>query len=501
MEDGNNRSFTVDEALVEMGFGRFQLYVLAYAGMGMVAEAMEMMLLSFVGPAVQSFWNLSSREESLITSVVFAGMLIGAYSWGIVADKHGRRKGFIITAVVTFVAGFLSAFAPNYMWLIVLRCFVGLGLGGGPVLASWYLEFIPAPNRGTWMVVFSGFWTVGTILEASLAWLIMPSLGWRWLLALSSIPSSLLLLFYRWTPESPRYLILQGRKAEALSILEKIARTNGTQLPKGVLGSEMETEMEETKSHPTENTHLLKPGEVEESPPPVSKIVLESDNKGPLLVLLSPELIKRTLLLWVVFFGNAFAYYGVVLLTTELKISQNSCYPSEKGLTHSSNDVNYRDVFIASFAEFPGLLISAAMVDRLGRKASMSSMLFTCCIFLLPLLTHQSPTLTTALLFGSRICISAAFTVVYIYAPEIYPTAVRTTGVGVGSSVGRIGGVLCPLVAVGLVHGCHQTIAVLLFEFVILVSGICVCLFPFETSGRELTDTISTAKEPSSSSV
>ncbi|CAH2053857.1 unnamed protein product [Thlaspi arvense] len=502
MEDGNP-SYTVDEALVAMGFGKFQLYVLAYAGMGWIAEAMEMMLLSFVGPAVQSLWNLSAREESLITSVVFAGMLIGAYSWGTVADKHGRRKGFIITAVVTFVAGFLSAFAPNYMWLIILRCFVGLGLGGGPVLASWYLEFIPAPNRGTWMVVFSAFWTVGTIFEASLAWLIMPSLGWRWLLALSSVPSSLLLLFYRWTPESPRYLVLQGRKAEALSILEKIAIMNRTQLPKGVLCSETETELEENKSLPTENTHLLKPGEVGEAAT-VSKIVLKSDKNEPafsLLALLSPELIKRTLLLWVVFFGNAFAYYGVVLLTTELNNSRNSCYPTEEVLRGSSNDVNYKDVFIASFAEVPGLLISAAMVDRLGRKVSMSSMLFICCIFLLPLLSHQSPALTTALLFGGRICISAAFAVVYIYAPEIYPTAVRTTGVGVASSVGRIGGVLCPLVAVGLVHGCHQTIAVLLFEIVILVSGICVCLFPFETSGRELTDTISASKQPPSSPV
>lgn len=65
--------------------------VLAYAGVGWVSEAMEMMLLSFVGPAVQAAWNLSSHQESFITSVVFAGMLIGAYSWGIVSDKHGRR--------------------------------------------------------------------------------------------------------------------------------------------------------------------------------------------------------------------------------------------------------------------------------------------------------------------------------------------------------------------------------------------------------------------------
>ncbi|CAN8259543.1 unnamed protein product [Cochlearia groenlandica] len=502
MEEGSN-SFTVDEALVMMGFGKFQLYVLAYAGMGWIGEAMEMMLLSFVGPAVQSLWSLSAQEESLITSVVFAGMLVGAYSLGIVADKHGRRKGFIITAIVTFVAGFLSAFAPNYVCLIILRSLVGLGLGGGPVLASWFLEFIPAPNRGTWMVVFSAFWTVGSIFEASLAWLIMPHLGWRWLLALSSVPSSFLLLFYRWTPESPRYLVLQGRKAEALSILESIARINGTQLPKGVLRSEAEAELGENKILPSENTHLLKTGETGEAAPEFN-IVLKSENKKPgfsFLALLSPELIKRTLLLWVVFFGSAFGYYGVVLLTTELNNSQNSCSPSEKGLRLSSNNVNYRDVFIASFAEFPGLLLSAAMVDRFGRKVSMSSMFFICCIFLLPLLTHQSPSLTTALLFGGRTCISSAFTVIYIYAPEIYPTAVRTTGVGVASSVARIGGILCPLVAVGLVHGCRQTIVVLIFEFVMLVSGICVCLFPFETSGRELADIISESKQPPSSSV
>ncbi|KAI3963672.1 hypothetical protein MKW98_021912, partial [Papaver atlanticum] len=89
---GEGASYTVDDALTKMGFGTFQALVLAYAGMGQAAEAMEMMLLSFVGPAVQAEWGLSSRQESMITSVVFAGMLVGAYTWGIVSDNYGRRQ-------------------------------------------------------------------------------------------------------------------------------------------------------------------------------------------------------------------------------------------------------------------------------------------------------------------------------------------------------------------------------------------------------------------------
>ncbi|XP_065047859.1 organic cation/carnitine transporter 7-like isoform X1 [Musa acuminata AAA Group] len=485
IEDGV-LSFTVDEALLSIEFGKFQTFVLCYAGMGWISEAMEMMLLSFVGPAVQLEWELSSQQESLITSVVFVGMLLGAYSWGIVSDIYGRRMGFLFTALITSVAGFLSSFAPNYWSLIFLRFIVGIGLGGGPVLASWFLEFIPSPHRGKWMVIFSAFWTIGTIFEASLAWAIMPRFGWRWLLASSSLPSFLLLLFYAATPESPRYLCMRGRITDAMQILEQMARANHKALPSGILVSESQLELDEKSDH-SEAAHLVGNGWIKSSDEDMN---MKASCVSTLRRLLSPKLIRSTLLLWMVFFGNAFSYYGIVLLTSELSNGKRACTVKSSQPSQSNDDSLYKDVFVTSFAEVPGLIISAAIVDRIGRKLSMSSMLFISCVFLIPLVFPRTGEVTTGLLFCARISISASFTIIYIYAPEIYPTSVRASGIGIASSVGRIGGITCPLVAVGLVHGCHQSAAVLLFELVIFLSGIAVCLFPLETSGRDLTDSV-----------
>ena len=84
-------TYTTDDALTVMGFGKFQALVLAYSGMGWVAEAMEVMLLSFLGPVVREEWNVSPQDESILSSVVFAGMLIGAFTWGFISDRYGRR--------------------------------------------------------------------------------------------------------------------------------------------------------------------------------------------------------------------------------------------------------------------------------------------------------------------------------------------------------------------------------------------------------------------------
>lgn len=85
------------------------------------------------------------------------------------------KRGFLGTAMLTSGAGFLSTFSPNYILFLIFRFLVGIGLGSGSVFACWFLEFVPADNRGKWMVVFSSFWTFGTIFEAALAWVCFSS--------------------------------------------------------------------------------------------------------------------------------------------------------------------------------------------------------------------------------------------------------------------------------------------------------------------------------------
>ncbi|KAH7373279.1 hypothetical protein KP509_17G048000 [Ceratopteris richardii] len=450
-----------------MGFGPFQIWVLVYAGIVWMADAMEMMLLSFVGPAVQKTWNLIPSQESMVTSVVFIGMMIGACFWGAVSDMKGRRPGFLFTALVTFVAGFLSAFSPNYYSLLFLRGMVGVGLAGAAVVTSWFLEFSPTSNRGLWTVLIAMFWTFGAVMEALLAWAVMPSLGWRWLLGISSVPLLMLLVLYPFIPESPRYLIAKGKLSEASEVLKRMAQINKKQLPDGHLYQENIIRKDDG------NTNF------------VNEVVRMVTS------LFSSSMIRSTILLWIVFFANAFTYYGLVLLTTQLSGATEICSSTVNAAQSSINSMDmYKNALITSCAEFPGLLISAAIVDRFGRKKSMSLLFAICASSILPLFRPLNTATTTLLLFIARACITGTFTIVYIYAPEVYPTELRATGLGIANACARIGGVLCPIVAVELVKNSQLTLAVGLFVCVSLLGAFSVALLPLETSGRLLTDTV-----------
>ncbi|XP_050263509.1 organic cation/carnitine transporter 7-like isoform X4 [Quercus robur] len=255
------------------------------------------------------------------------------------------KRGFLGTAMLTSGAGFLSTFSPNYILFLIFRFLVGIGLGSGSVFACWFLEFVPADNRGKWMVVFSSFWTFGTIFEAALAWIVMSRLSWRWLLAFSSLPSFVLLLFYSLAPESPRYLCVKDRQDEEFAPKEDVPLLSST------------------RKNTEENKNCL----------------------SPVFMLFSSNLTRATLLLWTFYFGNVFSYYGIILLTSELSSSESKCGSTMWHPENLQDASLYIDVFITSLAELPGLLLSAILVDRIGRKLSFIIILTLACIFLLPL--------------------------------------------------------------------------------------------------------------------
>ncbi|PRW59112.1 organic cation carnitine transporter 7-like isoform A [Chlorella sorokiniana] len=222
---------TSTAALDAIGFGRLQWLMLMYCGLAWLADACETMLLSYLGPAVRCAWGISAGAESTLTSVVFAGMLLGVNSLGAVADQLGRRRGFLLSALVLGAGGLASALAPSFAWLLVLRSVVGFALGGAPIAVTLFAELCTSETRGKWLLVMQGAWTVGTVLEAGLAWAVLPTLGWRWLLALSALPLLLLLAMYPLLPESPVWLVAKGRYAEAEAVLKRVAAVNGYAKP------------------------------------------------------------------------------------------------------------------------------------------------------------------------------------------------------------------------------------------------------------------------------
>uniref|UniRef100_K4A218 Major facilitator superfamily (MFS) profile domain-containing protein n=1 Tax=Setaria italica TaxID=4555 RepID=K4A218_SETIT len=391
-----------------------------FLGTGSVAEAMETMLLSFVGPSV--------KAECLGS------------------DRYGRRFGVLITALVTSISGFLCAFSPNYPTLLVLRFVVGLGLGASHVLSVWFLEFVPAENRGSWMDGFACFWSIGTILEALLAWAVMPILGWRWLLALTSSPYFVLLIFSCLIPESPRYLCSRGKINEATLRSDNLDASVTTLLlmPEDGLGTD---ENISSKSHSTNNAFQA---------------------------LWPRDLTVSTLLLWLVKFACFFAYYGIILLTSKVSDGKRICTSVGTHVVQPKDSSLYINVLVTSFAEFPANLLAAPLLDRVGRRMSLGGMILLCCAFLAPLAVQLGEGLAITLLFCARACIEGCFVVLLVYSPEIYPTSCRNTGVGIANCIGQVGSIVAPLVTVTLVENCHQKEAVFVIDLLV---------FPLETKG------------------
>lgn len=186
--------------------------LLTIAGIGWTFDAMDVGILSFVIAALAADWNLSATEMGWIGSVNSIGMVFGAFIFGILADKIGRKNVFILTLVLFSVASGLSAFTTTLAAFLVLRFIVGAGLGGElPVASTLVSESVEAKERGRIVVLLESFWAIGWLIAAIISYFIIPEYGWRLALILTAIPALYAIYLRLKLPDSPQFTAKRNR--------------------------------------------------------------------------------------------------------------------------------------------------------------------------------------------------------------------------------------------------------------------------------------------------
>lgn len=444
-----NQAVLLDDAIDRIGFGRFQKRLLGVCGVTWAADAAEVFLIAFALPGFKKEFALSSGQAGLIVSATFLGMLLGAWFWGTLSDRIGRRTGFQITIAIFAIFGVASAFAPSALWLAFLRMMTGFGLGGAlPLDFSLFAEYLPRKNRGRWLVLLESFWGVGTLTAAGLAWILVPTVGWRYLLATSAVAALFVLWVRMRVPESPRWLMTRGREPEARAVLNQVARDNG--------------------SAPIEEPLA--------APPPEPRV-------GP-VDLLRPRLRRITLTNWTAWFLISFSYYGIfVWLPSVLR--------DEYGFISS-----YAWVFFLVAVQMPGYFSAAWLVEKAGRKPTLTAYLMASALFTFLWAMVNSAVLVFIAAALMSFFTLGAFAVLYTYTPETYPTTLRTTGMGSASGWARVGGFIAPYVG-GMLFDASLVLALTVFAVAFLCNAGVIAVFAHETKDRDLADTLASSEERS----
>lgn len=185
--------------------------LLGVAGVGWMFDAMDVGILSFVIAALAVDWGLTSSQMGWIGSVNSIGMAVGALVFGVFADKVGRKQIFMWTLILFSVASGLSAFTTTLTLFLILRFFVGMGLGGElPVASTLVSESVKAEERGRVVVLLESFWAGGWLIAAVISYFVIPAEfwpieGWRVALLLTALPAFYAVYIRMKLPDSPQF--------------------------------------------------------------------------------------------------------------------------------------------------------------------------------------------------------------------------------------------------------------------------------------------------------
>lgn len=192
------------------------------SGTGWMFDAMDVGMLSFIIAALSVEWDLTAQQMGWIGSIQSIGMAAGALIFGLMADRIGRKNVFIITLLLFSIGSGISAFATSITIFLILRFFIGMGLGGElPVASTLVSESVPAEKRGRIVVLLESFWAAGWLIAAVISYFIIPKFGWQTALLISATPALYALYLRIGLPDSPRFEAIKDK--EKISAWQSIA--------------------------------------------------------------------------------------------------------------------------------------------------------------------------------------------------------------------------------------------------------------------------------------
>jgi putative MFS transporter len=426
--------------------------LLVGSGIGWALDAMDVGLISFVMAALSVQWGLNPTQLSLVGSIGFVGMALGASLGGLLADRVGRRNVFALTLLVYGLATGASALVTSLAALLALRFVVGLGLGSElPVASTLVSEYAPARIRGRLVVILEAFWAVGWLAAALIGYFVVSASddGWRWALALGAVPALYALYVRRAIPESVRFLESRGRAAEAEDAVRRfedarpVFSQGATAAGAGPAGPASAGPAGPAGAGPAgpagpAGAGQTSPAGAGPTSPTGAPARTGPATAGPvgvrLRTLWARPLRVRTAGLWIVWFFLNFAYYGAFTWLPTLLVA------SGLGMVRS-----FEYTVVITAAQLPGYALAAFLIEAWGRRPTLAAFLTGAAgaSFLFATATTPAGVVTAGCLLSFFAL--GAWGSLYAVTPEMYPTAVRGTGAGWAAGFGRIASILAPL--------------------------------------------------------
>lgn len=428
------------ERLEALPVGRFHYKLLLVTGLGWLFDSMDTGLIAFILPVLAKEWGLAPGQMGLIGSIGLIGMALGAVISGTVADRIGRKKVFTITVLLYSIASAFCALSWNYQSLLVFRFLVGFGLGGElPVAATLVSEYAPSRVRGRFIVLLESFWGLGWIAAACIAYFFIPVYGWRMAFLIGALPALYVCLIRLHMPESVRYLLTRGRVDEARQIVLSLEKQ--LHVPSALFTGETEPV------------------------PVVAKASFRELWKKPFM--------SRTIMIWLVWFGINFSYYGIFMWLPSLVFQQ--------GFTVVKT---FEYVLIMTLAQLPGYYCAAWLVDKIGRKYTLSAFLLFSGVA--SYFFGHASTAATLMMWGSVMSFFnlGAWGVLYTYTPEQYPTAIRALGSGWAAGFGRFGGMAAPMM-VGALLARSFGFASVFYMFALVFAAVAVIVLSLGVESKQ----------------